>query len=160
MTIENWQTALRKQAAEREHLAVIGPADTDSNFEVRNPKTTRRYDVSYYGPGSQWNRCSCMDFKTSGLGTCKHIEAISLAHEGRFARKNYPQPESSSVNVDYRGGRRIRIRLGKNSFNEMKTLSRSLFDSEGYLKEYDIDPSPLSGKQRNLIRDSCGEKMP
>ncbi len=150
MTIENWQTALRKQAAEREHLAVIGPADTDSNFEVRNPKTTRRYDVSYYGPGSQWNRCSCMDFKTSGLGTCKHIEAISLAHEGRFARKNYPQPESSSVNVDYRGGRRIRIRLGKNSFNEMKTLSRSLFDSEGYLKEYDIDPSPFIRKAKEF----------
>ena len=52
MTIENWQTALRKQAAEREHLAVIDPADTDSNFEVRNPKTTRRYDVSYYNPAA------------------------------------------------------------------------------------------------------------
>ena len=91
-----------------------------------------------------------MDFKTSGLGTCKHIEAISLAHEGRFARKNYPQPESSSVNVDYRGGRRIRIRLGKNSFNEMKTLSRSLFDSEGYLKEYDIDPSPFIRKAKEF----------
>ena len=52
MTIENWQTALRKQAAEREHLAVIGPADTDSNFEVRNPKTTRRSTSAIMDPAA------------------------------------------------------------------------------------------------------------
>ena len=64
-------------------------------------KRGRKYRVEYFGKDSMLNRCECMDFKTSRLGTCKHIEAISLADSGKVDSNIYPLPEHTSVYVDY-----------------------------------------------------------
>lgn len=39
----------------------------------------------YRGANSEWNYCSCMDFKTSKLGTCKHLEAVKKWFSGNEA---------------------------------------------------------------------------
>ena len=47
-------------------------------YKVLNPQTHSEYKVVYRGKGNEWNYCSCMDFKTNQLGTCKHLEAVGL----------------------------------------------------------------------------------
>ena len=79
MTLEEWQVALRKQVA-REERFVIKPVDDKmqpGDYSVENSKK-QVYKVVYRGAKSPWNYCSCMDFKTSRLGTCKHLEALKL----------------------------------------------------------------------------------
>ena len=78
MSLEEWQRTLRRQAAEREMLGVqaVDAKLCPGEYRVTNPKSKEEYKVVYRGENSTWNYCSCMDFKTSQLGTCKHLEAF------------------------------------------------------------------------------------
>ena len=75
MTLRNWQVALRRQMAAKERYA-ISAGDSPGEYRVSNASTRQEYKVVYRGVKSEWNYCSCMDFKTSRLGTCKHMEAV------------------------------------------------------------------------------------
>ena len=80
MTLKDWQIALRKQAAMKE-MFVISERDKKEYpgyFTVINPASGNEYNVVYRGHKSPWNYCSCMDFKVSQLGTCKHLEGVKL----------------------------------------------------------------------------------
>ena len=80
MTLKDWQIALRKQAAMKE-MFVISEKDKKEYpgyFTVINPASGNEYNVVYRGHKSPWNYCSCMDFKVSQLGTCKHLEGVKL----------------------------------------------------------------------------------
>ena len=82
MSLEEWQIKLRKQVTDIEHFN-ISCVDDDlfpGEYIVRNPEKNNEYKVVYRGANSEWNYCSCMDFKTSRLGTCKHIEATGNCH--------------------------------------------------------------------------------
>ena len=73
MSLEEWQIKLRKQVTDIEHFN-ISCVDDDlfpGEYIVRNPEKNNEYKVVYRGANSEWNYCSCMDFKTSRLGTCK-----------------------------------------------------------------------------------------
>ena len=100
---------------------------------VTNPKTEQQYKVVYRGANSQWNYCSCFDFRTSQLGTCKHIEALKLTFGGR--RKVHRElPPYSSVYIDYRQGRQVRIRIGCDNSEAFKMLANDYFDEHLALK--------------------------
>ena len=135
MTLEQWQCALRRQAAEKEHLGVTPPHRLLDYFVVSNPESKQRYNVTFRGVGSRWNYCSCPDFRTSGLGTCKHIEAVAIANDGKYSRRSYPQPSYTSVYVDYRDNRKIKIRIGTNMQMEYIALASELFNNYGELSE-------------------------
>lgn len=141
MTTVEWQRALRRQAAGKESFGINPPLESGEPFIVQSAGSGRTYNVFYYGPDSAMNRCSCMDFKTSRLGTCKHIEAISVASNGRYAGKYYRLPAHTSVYVDYPAGREIRIRPGRQAPEEMRSLMTGFFDSSGKLKDSLCDPS-------------------
>ena len=133
MTLEEWQCALRRQAAERELLGVaaVDAQLCPGEYRVTNPKSGEEYKVVYRGKTSTWNYCSCMDFKTSQLGTCKHLEAVRLkvpAHCHSVA-----VPAYSSVYLSYRHGRRVAIRIGTEHADEMERLARQYFDAKGFL---------------------------
>ena len=78
MGLEEWQVALRQQQALREHFVVseTSPLFSPGEYQVRNPRSRSQYKVIYRGAYSPWNYCSCPDFRTSGLGTCKHVEGV------------------------------------------------------------------------------------
>ena len=150
MTLEQWQTALRRQAAAKEHFGIKEPFGEDGPFVVSSAKSGRSYRVHYYGQGSPSNRCECMDFKTSRLGTCKHIEAISLSNEGIYARKVYLRPFHTYVYVDYPDGRKIKIRHGQGISREMKDHIKTLFDSKGEIRDMLCDPSDFIRKAKQI----------
>lgn len=99
MSLIEWQTALRRQAAETEYLQVSAvDGAREGYFSVFNPKSSSRYRVVFRGAESPWNYCSCPDFKTNQLGTCKHIESVVLANSGKYAnRLFYNTPDCTTV---------------------------------------------------------------
>lgn len=141
MDIVEWQKALRRQAAETEGIKVLppGPSDRDGYFTAISRRTGEHYHVVHRGQYSKWNYCSCPDFRTNGLGTCKHIEAINIAADGRYARRMPRESSRTSVFVDYRGERKVRIHFGSETREEMMRLAAPYFTPEGELREESVD---------------------
>ena len=94
MTLEQWQIALRQQAAMKEAFVISEDMEVDGPgyYKVINRTTKKIYRVVYRGEESHWNFCSCMDFKTSRLGTCKHIEGVKLWISGHRKRVHTERP--------------------------------------------------------------------
>lgn len=139
MTIHQWQVALRQQAAESEHFA-IAPVDAynaPGEFEVNNPDSRRKYKVVYRGADSEWNFCSCLDFKTSRLHTCKHLEAVKLwLQKNRHHYPRHSQPSYTSIYLHYGEQREVRIRIGEDNREAFERLSADYFDRHGTLTAY------------------------
>lgn len=150
MTLKEWQRALRRQTASKESFGIMKPHSAGDPFIVTSAKSGRKYRVEYFGVDSPLNRCECMDFKTSRLGTCKHIEAITLAYDGKYSRKIYPKPEHTSVYVDYVDGRKVKIRRGSSASKEMDELISSYFGSDRTILDMNCDPSWFIREARKL----------
>jgi superfamily II DNA or RNA helicase len=56
-----------------------------SNFRVGS-NSGMTYDVEIRSLSQSLFSCTCVDFRTSGLGTCKHVEATLLYLEARYPR--------------------------------------------------------------------------
>lgn len=56
-----------------------------SNFRVGS-NSGMTYDVEIRSLSQSLFSCTCVDFRTSGLGTCKHVEATLLYLEARYSR--------------------------------------------------------------------------
>lgn len=136
LTPEAWQIALRKQAATMEKFGItaVDEKNEPGSYFVTNPSTRSKYKVVYRGASSPWNYCSCMDFKTSQLGTCKHIEAVKYWLGGRN-KLHREIPPYTSVYVDYRRQRKVRIRIGSDHQEEFHALATKYFDEQFTLKE-------------------------
>jgi len=142
MTLVEWQRALRKQIAEEEPMAVtaVDEKNLPGEYEVRNPQTKQTYKVVYRGEGSPWNYCSCLDFKTSRLCTCKHIEKAKLWIDENKHRKVHKEPPAyTSVYLSYTEGRQVKIRVGSDHRKEFMQLAAHYFDAEGVMYPYAFD---------------------
>ena len=142
MTLKEWQQALRKQIAKEEPMAVaaVDEKNLPGEYEVRNPQSKQTYKVVYRGEGSMWNYCSCLDFKTSRLGTCKHIESVKLWIDENWRRKVHKEPPAyTSVYLSYTEGRQVRIRVGSDHREEFMQLAAHYFDAEGVMFHYAFD---------------------
>src|SRR5271170_3550561 len=71
-----WQRGLRRQFGREQAFGLenLGSEPFFSDFKVSNPVSRSSYRVAIRGPGPGGNFCSCPDYATSELGTCKHIE--------------------------------------------------------------------------------------
>ncbi len=133
MGAEEWQRKLRSQFATKELLSIT-PSGQDAvygYFDVRNLKTKNSYKVVYRGLDSRWNYCSCMDFKTNQLGTCKHLEAVRQWLDSHHKKASVVNPPYSSLYVSYRGDRCICLRIGSSRWTEMTELANGYFDADG-----------------------------
>ncbi len=136
LSLEQWQIALRQQAAEKEAFVISEDKTTDAPgyYTVKNPITRNEYRVVFRGKESLWNYCSCMDFKTSRLGTCKHIEAVKMwikAHRKRIHRE---RPAYSSLYLSYRGKRQVCLRIGTNNEDGFRKLAEPYFTPDGVMR--------------------------
>ena len=142
MEIKEWQRALRKQVAAEEAMGVsaVDERNVPGEYEVRNPQTRQTYKVVYRGEDSPWNYCSCMDFKTNHLCTCKHIEKVKLwISETRGKRVHKELPAYTSVYLSYTEGRQVKIRVGSDHHKEFMQLAAHYFDAEGVMFPYAYD---------------------
>lgn len=137
MSLEEWQVALRQQQAEKESFVICQEDDWSESgaYKVRNDVTRQEYKVVYRGKNSPWNYCSCYDFKTSQLGTCKHIEGVKKWIKRKHKKVCREIPAYTSVYVDYKGGRMVRIRIGEDHEREFESLAAKYFNADYSIKE-------------------------
>ena len=138
MSLEEWQVKLRQQVSKTERFA-ISSVDEElcpGEYLVRNPEKNNEYKVVYRGANSEWNYCSCMDFKTSRLGTCKHIEAVKNCFIGKKGSRVHREiPPYTSVYLSYRDERCVKIRIGSDNQEAYEQLAKDYFDENHVLKE-------------------------
>lgn len=157
MSLEEWQIKLRKQAGQTERFAIQCADDElcPGEYLVRNPLKNNDYKVVYRGRNSPWNYCSCMDFKTSRLGTCKHIEAVKLWLARRSNLHVHREtPPYTSVYLSYCGERCVKIRIGSDNQQEFQDLAKDYFNSDDVLKESAYAQFGSFLKKAKLIDDT------
>jgi len=139
MSLEEWQIELRRQFGREQHFVLknLGSEPLFSEFQVRNPQSKTSYRVQIRGARPGENTCSCPDFATNTLGTCKHIEfALSLLERKRGASAELQagfQPPHSEVLLQYGARREVRFRPGTSCPPELARLATRYFDDEGAL---------------------------
>ena len=130
-----WQRGLRRQFGREQAFGLENLTSEPffSEFRVSNPASKSSYRVAIRGMGPGGNFCSCPDYATNELGTCKHIE-FTLARLGKkrgakaaFAR-GY-QPAFSELYLRNEGRRRIHFRAGTDCPPAVREAAAALFDT-------------------------------
>ncbi len=139
LTVTEWQTALRFQMAIRSAFTItnIGDGLVFSDYKVYNCITKNNYKVALRSKDNSLNFCSCYDFKTNQLGTCKHIESVLLKLNKKPALKkalsiSY-QPAYSSMYIEYRGERKVMFRIGADDAAAYTKLLKPYLDKDSSL---------------------------
>jgi superfamily II DNA or RNA helicase len=135
MSLEQWQRELRSREATKRNMYVEVVSDDLSDGVFYVTGRTRKYRTVYYAAGSPWNFCSCMDFKTNGLGTCKHLEAVRQYLANRKGAKSFPLPEYSSLYLSYNPTRCVKLRLGETNREEMAKVATAYFKKDYSLRK-------------------------
>lgn len=98
----------------------------------------REYRVQIRSLTEKLNRCSCPDFATNQLGTCKHIEAV--LHK-LSKRRGKPRKTASAAGVpvifldwDTPSPPKVRVRRPKKETSELMAVLDRHFDAEGLLR--------------------------
>lgn len=141
MSLEEWQIALRQQFGRTLPYRIknLGDHPVFSEFLVHNPEIKASYRVRIRGKTLGDNACTCPDFATNTLGTCKHIE-FTLAKLARrpatkpLLRTKYVPPYSE-VLLHYGTQREVRFRPGTECTPELSRLASRYFDDEGRLRD-------------------------
>jgi superfamily II DNA or RNA helicase len=135
LSLEDWQRGLRRQFGREQAFGLenLGSEPFFSEFRVSNPASKSSYRVAIRGLGPGGNFCSCPDYSTSGLGTCKHLE-FTLAQllkkrgaKAAFAR-GY-QPAFSELYLRNDGRRRVYFRAGTDCPSAVREAADDLFDA-------------------------------
>ncbi|WP_298139516.1 SWIM zinc finger family protein [Acidiferrobacter sp.] len=137
LTPVDWQRALRRQFGREQAFPWenIGDEAVFSDFHVTNPATRSRYRVVIRGLQPDDNRCSCPDFATNELGTCKHVEFVL----GKFLKKRGAkavfargyQPAFSELALHNDGRRSVRFRPGTSCPAVLRKAAARLFEQPG-----------------------------
>lgn len=139
MTLEEWQLELRRQFGREQkfRLKNLGNHSALSEFQVTNPQSRNHYRVTIRGRNAGDNSCTCPDFATNTLGSCKHIEftLAKLMRKADSARvlKNNHWPPISEVHLQYGAQRLIRFRPGDECPAALARLATKFFDEHGLM---------------------------
>src|ERR1700722_7244475 len=132
----DWQRGLRRQFGREQAFGLenLGSEPFFSEFRVSNPVSKSRYRVAIRGLGPGGNFCSCPDYATSELGTCKHLEfTLAQLEKKRGARTAFArgyQPAFSELYLRNEGKRRVHFRAGTDCPPHLIEAAAGLFDAE------------------------------
>ena len=119
LTTPEWQVALRRQYGREQAFTMknLGDDAVFSEFAVHNPASGGTYRVAIRGLGLGDNYCTCPDFATNLLGTCKHIEFVLGKLErrrgGKTALRRGFAADYSELYLRYGAERHIAFRPGR-----------------------------------------------
>ena len=132
----DWQRGLRRQFGREQAFGFENLTSEPffSEFRVSNPVSKSSYRVVIRGLGPGGNFCSCADYATSELGTCKHIEfTLARLEKKRGARKAFArgyQPAFSELFLRNDGKRSVHFRAGTDCPPALREAAAGLFDVE------------------------------
>jgi superfamily II DNA or RNA helicase len=142
-----WQRGLRRQFGREQTFGLENLTGEPffSEFRVNNPISKSNYRVAIRGLGPGGNFCSCPDYATSELGTCKHIEfTLAQLEKKRGAKAVFARgyrPVFSELYLRKDGKRRIHFRAGTDCPPELREAAAALFDAnhDGMLPDDRLD---------------------
>jgi hypothetical protein len=149
MSAEDWQRALRRQFGREQNFGLenVGEEVVFSEFTVRNPDAGTAYRVRIRGARPGGNACTCPDFLTNELGTCKHIEYVLARLETRrgakAALKRGFHPPYSDLCVHYGSPRAMRWRPGSECPEAVIEAGGDLFVDGDGLDDWRLPPARL-----------------
>ncbi len=132
----DWQRGLRRQFGREQAFGLenLGDEPFFSEFRVSNPVSKSSYRVAVRGLGPGGNFCSCPDYSTSELGTCKHIEfTIARLLQKRGAKTAFArgyQPAFSELYLRNDCQRSVHFHAGTDCPPTLKEAAAGLFDAE------------------------------
>jgi superfamily II DNA or RNA helicase len=138
MAADDWQRALRRQFGreqvfELKNLGDAKLAPIFSEFSVGNAASGGRYRVAIRGTAPGDNLCTCLDFATNDLGTCKHIEftlaRLAARRGGSAALARGFVPPYSEVYLHQAGQRTVRFRPGADCPRAVLEPAHQIFDA-------------------------------
>jgi SNF2-related domain/Helicase conserved C-terminal domain len=140
----DWQRGLRRQFGREQAFGLenLGSEPFFSEFRVSNPVSKSSYRVAIRGLGPGGNFCSCPDYATNELGTCKHIE-FTLARlqkkpgaKTAFAR-GY-KPAFSELYLRNDGKHSVHFHAGTDCPPALREAAAALFDADhnGMLRDH------------------------
>lgn len=123
-----------------------------SSFAVKSP-SGMTYQVEIRDLKDRSFSCSCPDFRTAGLGTCKHVEATLIWLKRRLKGEYRLAGKSGSPRIDVvPHGDTLRI---ERNFPKTPPALRLLFDAEGFLAHTsDLDEALEKLRRHPKIRIS------
>jgi superfamily II DNA or RNA helicase len=140
MSLEYWQIALRREHGRTQDFNIRNLSDEPifSEFAVRNTKSQGVYTVVIRGSMLGDNSCTCGDFTTNALGTCKHIEftlaRLEQKRGGKAALEQGFEPAYSEIYLRYGRQREVCFRPGADCPAKLIRLVQAHFDDEGTLQ--------------------------
>ena len=130
------QIDLRRQRARDGKFAIdnLGKKKVFSEYRVTNPQTGGAYTVIIRGLDVGENICTCPDFKTNTLGTCKHVEAVleALRDEMTTIRQRKATITRPEIVLHYGRQLRLRIQLPPRHSDKLTELAKRFFDAQGF----------------------------
>ncbi|WP_065755130.1 SNF2-related protein [Bradyrhizobium paxllaeri] len=131
-----WQRSLRRQFGREQAFGLenLGSEPFFSEFRVSNPASKSSYRVAIRGLGPGGNFCSCPDYSTSELGTCKHLEfTLARLQKRRGAKTAFArgyQPAFSELYLRSDGKRSVHFRAGTDCPPSVRKAAAGLFDAD------------------------------
>lgn len=120
--------AERKQRAAEEKMTVrtMDPATPWTDYVITSYKSGKSYRVALRGEEPGQSYCSCPDFRTNHLGTCKHIFHAIDKVRVRFKQKDLKKPyrrKNVSVRVHYGDPVGLRFNIPFKTDEAIETLA-------------------------------------
>jgi SNF2 family DNA or RNA helicase len=144
------QIDIRRQRAKASKFQIenLGKNRVFSDYRVSNPDSGGQYTVAVRGFDVGDNTCTCPDFKSNTLGTCKHIEAVIdhlQADLPAHLQKKKAAVTRPEIYLHYGEQLQLGIHLPPRHSDKLARLSASYFDEKGLWSG--------KSKYRDLIRD-------
>src|SRR6516165_10776784 len=127
----------KRAAAEQYRIQNLGRNRVFSDYQVTNPTTGGQYQVSIRGFEVGDNTCTCPDYRTNTLGTCKHVEAVlaTLRDEAPVGvRKRKAKVVRPEVQLHYGEQLTPALHLPEHSSDQLRGLAGRFFDAKGLWK--------------------------
>ncbi|MBX3501624.1 MAG: DEAD/DEAH box helicase [Alphaproteobacteria bacterium] len=158
-----WQRGLRRQFGREQAFGLenIGAEPFFSEFRVTNPASKSSYRVAIRGPGPGGNFCSCPDYATGELGTCKHIEfTLAKLERKRGAKAAFARgyrPAFSEIYLRNEGQRRVHFRAGTDCPAPLREAAARLFDAS---RDFMLPEDRFAGLERfRALASDCGHEL-
>jgi SNF2 family DNA or RNA helicase len=131
------QIDLRRERAKAGKFRIenLGKRKVFSDYRVTNPETRGQYTVTVRGFDTGDNTCTCPDFKSNTLGTCKHILAVletlkpDLPSHVQKKKAVVVRPE---IRLHYGEQLALSIQLPPRHSDKLKDLAARFFDDRGH----------------------------
>ena len=159
------QIERRRERARAEILKIAnrGSHPVFSQFEVKSI-SGRTYRVEIRSLDEMQNSCTCPDYKSNLIGTCKHIEAVLIHLDEEYGQElkklAEQRPRGTQIYLHYGMDVTVRVTLPLPDRAPVRDLLNHYFDpcgTSGWLPAPDVTGADGGHREPAAARPSAGQ---